>query len=270
MRDRYLSLAVTLAAGTMIACSDGAVGDFTAPKLAEMPATPVANTWPSITEFTNVPSAIGMQIYLTPWWEDGYRMFAVSARVSFTWANEVSALINAWIIDKTGKTLNSSSAGMSYRRLAVPVPSGDTTFIVKVSSNNVTCGLVGKSSGSGTAAQVAINLNLVQVTLWKQEALPTNGPDLAQPVCPPWAPQPTPEPAPSDCDTPVSRVLGGTSGISAAEADDCAPAPPPNGGGEEPTEVCYTIWREFWFYDFLRRTYTLYAVVPIGVVCYTT
>ena len=66
MRDRYLGLAVTLAAGTMIACSDGAVGDFTAPKLSEMPATPVANTWPSVTEFTNVPSAIGMQIYLTP------------------------------------------------------------------------------------------------------------------------------------------------------------------------------------------------------------
>ena len=42
MRDRYLSLAVTLAAGAMIACSDGAVEEITAPKLAEMPATPVA------------------------------------------------------------------------------------------------------------------------------------------------------------------------------------------------------------------------------------
>ena len=263
MRDRYLSLAVTLAAGTMIACSDGAVGDFTAPKLAEMPATPVANTWPSITEFTNVPSAIGMQIYLTPWFEDQYRWFVVSARVTFQWANEVSATVNAWLVDKAGKTTNSSSAGMAYRRLSIPVSSGDTTFIVKVATNNTTCGLVGKSSSSGAAAQVAINLQLVQVTLWRQDAYLTNGPDVVQPACPPE------EPEPEECDGPATRVLAGTTGIVAAEAEDCAPAPP-NGGGAEPTEVCYTIWREYWFYDFIRRTYSLYAVIPIGVVCYTT
>ena len=153
MRDRYLGMAITLATGAMIACSDGAVGDVTAPRLAEMPASPVANTWPSVTEFTaaGIPSTVGMQIWLTPWWEDGYRMFAVSARVSFTWANEVSATINAWIIDKAGKTINSSSSGVAYKRLAIPVSSGDTTLIVKVSSNNITCGLVGKSSGTGSA-----------------------------------------------------------------------------------------------------------------------
>jgi len=267
MRDRYLSLAVTLAAGAMIACSDGAVEEITAPKLAEMPATPVANTWPSVTEFTaaNIPNAIGMQIYLTPWFEDQYRWFVVSARVTFQWANEVSATVNAWLVDKAGKTTNSSSAGMAYRRLSIPVSSGDTTFIVKVATNNTTCGLVGKSSSSGVAAQVAINLQLVQVTLWRQEAFPTNGPDVVQPACPPEEPEP-----PGACDGPVTRLLAGTTGPLAAEADDCASAPPPDGGGEEPTEVCYTVWREYWIYDFLRRTYTLYAVVPIGVVCYTT
>lgn len=266
MRDRYLSLAVTLAAGAMIACSDGAVEEITAPKLAEMPATPVANTWPSVTEFTaaNIPNAIGIQIRLTPWFEDQYRWFVVSARVTFQWANEVSATINAWLVDKTGKTTNSSSAGMAYRRLSIPVASGDTTFIVKVSTNNTTCGLVGKSSSSGSAAQVAINLQLVQVTLWRQDAHLTNGPDVVQPACPPEEPEPEPE----ACDGPATRVLAGTSGILASEADDCAPAAP-DGSGEEPTEVCYTVWREYWIYDFYKKTYTMYAAFPIGVVCYT-
>ena len=264
MRDRYRSMVATIATGAMLACGDAAVGDVTAPPLAATPAPPVTNTWPTVSEVTDagIPNAIGIQITLSPRFENNNTEFVVDARVQFQWANDVSASVKAWVINTGGATLNSGSAGMQYSRWGLPVPSGDTTFTVKVSTNGFTCDLTGKSSGEGKASTVALDTRLVAITLWQQTVLPTSGPDVSQPKCG--------DEIPSGCEGPATRVVAGATGILRTEVADCDDAPaPPGGSGGDTVEVCYTIWREYWFYDFYQRQYVLYAVVPIGTYCET-
>jgi hypothetical protein len=232
MHHRYFSVVATIATSAMIACGDAAVDKITAPRPAVTPVTPVMNDWPSEDEFVanEIPGAIGIQISGYPRFEDNYRWFVVEARVRFQWANEVSAKVNASLINKSGATINQGSAGMSYKRLALPVASGDTTLTVKISTNNILCGLIGKSSYEGQAAQRALNLNLIQILLWDQTITVTNLPDVLEPVCD-------------------------------------APEPPSEGGGEE-VEVCYTVWREVWVWNWAYRTFYLYAEIPLGTFCY--
>lgn len=259
MRDRYLSLVATIATSALIACGDAAVEDLTAPPLAATPAAPVTDDeWPSELDFEGIPSAIGIQITVSPGFEDGNKTFVVDARVRFQWANEVSANVRASLINKEGNTINQGVAGMTYRRIALPVPQGDSTFTVRISTNNITCGLIGKSSYSGRAATRAIDLNLVQLVLWEQEINETSGPDVLQPACPP----------PPGCEpSPGNRVIAGTSGILASENEDCAPAPP-NGGGDDDFEFCYTVWRELWVWDYFSGSFNLQAEWIIGTFCF--
>jgi hypothetical protein len=233
MRDRYRSLVATIATSALIACGDAAVGDVTAPPLAATPATPVANEWPSVDDYTenDIPSTIGLTIHIDPRFEDDYRTFAVVATVHFEWVNEVSASVSASLINQDGKTINQSSAGMQYTRLALPVAQGDTTLAVRISTNNITCGLVGKSTVSGSAAQKAIDFRLVQVVLFSQTISPTNGPDVLQPAC-------------------VDVTV------------------PPGGGGGDDYEVCYTVWRELWSWDYFSGSFTLENEWVIGSFCY--
>lgn len=261
MRDRHVVLVATIATGAIFACSDAAVEEVTAPHLAATPATPVANSWPWVEQYAaaGIPSAIGLQITTSPRFEYDYQWFVVDGRVQFQWANEVSASVKAWLINKAGVTVNSGSAGAAYRRLALPVPSGDTTFTVRISTNGVTCGLTGKNSYEGRARQNALNITLIEVVLFHSEILTTNGQDVSQPACPP----------PDECQGPATRVIGGATGILASVASDCEDAPAPPGGGSDPIEVCYTVWREYWYYDYLTRRTYLVGRWPVGTVCYS-
>jgi hypothetical protein len=257
-------MVATIATGAMLACGDAAVGDVTAPPLAATPAPPVADTWPTVDEITDagIPNAIGIQISLNPRFEDNYNSFVLDARVQFQWANEVSASAKAWVINRGGTTINSGSTGMSYKRLAIPVASGDTTFTIRVSTNGFTCDLTGKSSAEGSARVNALDVKLVQILLWEQVAPTTTGPDVLQPTCE--------TEDPPDCDVPASRVVAGATGLLASESTDCEDAPaPPTGGDVTTVEVCYTVWREYWIYDYDTQRSYLVGVFPIGTYCET-
>ena len=261
MRDRYRSMVATIATGAMLACGDAAVGDVTAPPLAATPAPPVADTWPTVDEITDagIPNAIGIQFTLSPRFEDDYQTFVLEAQVQFQWANEVSATAKAWIINKGGTTLNSGSAGMAYRRLALPVASGDTTLTVRISTNGFTCDLTGKSSAEGYARLNALDARLIQIILFEQVAPTTTGPDVRQPTCG--------FEIPSECLDPVARVAGGATGSLVTTSDNCEQVPTSPGGDGEVVEVCYTVWREYWYYDYYTGRSYLVGVVPIGTYC---
>ena len=260
MRNRYLILVATIATSAITACSDAAVDQVTAPPSAATPVQPVANTWPSEDEYeTNeISSAIGIQITPNPYFSADTLTFVVEAQVQFQWANDVSATVWASVINKSGTVINSSEAGMSYQRLAVPVASGDTTFEVRVSTNRIKCGLTGKSAYAGHAKAKAIDSKILVITLWEQTVGKTNGPDVSLPDCPP-------EPDPCQA---VSRVIGGASAAlpSTSGCDDGAPAPP--NVSSEPVEVCYVIWREFWIIDLSTYERTLLYAYPIGTYCF--
>lgn len=262
MRVRYLCVVATIATSALTACSDAAVEEITAPRLAATPATPVANQWPFVWEYAqnNIPSAIGIQIQTLPGFVDDWNTFVVDARVQFQWVNDVSASVNAWLVDSSGVTINSGSAGMEYRRAFLPVATGDTTFTVRVSTYNRRCGLLGKNSYKGHAAQNAFNNNLVQLSLWDQTVSSTTGTDMLQQGCPP----------PDECAEPASRVIAGTTGILASKAADCddAPAPPVGNGGYVEPAICFTVWRELWLWDYIRRVYFLDMEWILGVFCY--
>lgn len=257
-------MVVTIATSATIACGDAAVDPVTAPELAAKPATPVAAQYPYLWDFATyeIPTnALGMQIAASPRFEDDYHTFVVSARVTFQWANQVSANIDAWLLNKNGQTVNKGSAGMTYTRLALPVPQGDTTFTVRISTNNITCGLVGKASYSGSAALVALDARLVQLTLTSHTIHPTTTFDVPQPDCPP----------PSGCEQePVTRVIGAATGVLASTTTTCDNPMLPPGSGSEEWEVCFTVWRELWVWDYLSRSYTLSTEWIVGVICYLT
>lgn len=261
MRDRYLIVVATIVASALTACNDAAVDQVTAPPSAATPVQPVADQWPTEEEYeaSEIPGALGIQISLNSYFSADTMSFVVEARVRFQWANDVSATVWASVINKTGTVINSSEASMSYQRFALPVASGDTTFVVRVSTNGFKCGLTGKSAYAGHAIAKAVDARVVVINLWEQYIGKTNGPDVVLPACP----------ADPDACQPVSRVIGGTTVAlpSTSDCDDAAPAPPD--GGTEPVEVCYVIWREFWILDLTTGRRTLLFSYPIGYFCYT-
>ena len=259
MRDRWFRMVVTIATSATIACGDEAVDPVTAPNLAARPAVPATNQWPYLWEFSATPTAGSIEISSDAHFDTDYLTFIAEATISFTWSNDVSGKLDAWLLNKQGQTINRSSASMAFQRWALPVPSGDSTVVVQVSTNNTTCGLVGKHSYEGRAATVAIDAKLVQITLFSQAIGATNGPDVLQPACP----------IPAGCqEVPVYRVSSGITGVPAPTLV-CGgiPAPP---GGEEEFEVCFTVWRELWIWDYLSRTYNLDTSWLIGAYCYVT
>lgn len=260
MRDRWFRMVVTIATSATIACGDEAVDSVTAPNPAAMPAAPATNLYPYYWEFSGTPSTASIQIASNAYFEADNLTFVATARVSFTWSNEVSARLDAWLLNAQGQTVNRSSAGMTYNRFMLPVAAGDSTLVVRVSTNNIKCGLVGKHSYEGRASQIAIDARLVQITLYTQGIQTTNGGDVLQPACPP----------PSTCEPdPATRVVSGSTGILASTNDcDDAPSMPGGGGGEEFT-VCYAVYRELWLWDYANNYYHLAAVWFVGVVCYT-
>lgn len=263
MRNRIPSVVATIVAGVTLACNDAAVDQVTAPPLAATPARPVLINYPGTWEYeaAGIPAAIGMRITTTPEFEIDWQLFTVRARVSFEWANLVTASLNTSLVDGTGKTVNSGSAGVRYSRFLLPVSQGDTTISVSILTHGQKCGLMGRHTYSGSSAQMAVNFSFAQMAIWEHGILPTSGTDLMQPACPP---------PPPDCDAePASRIIGGAGGVLASEADCDAPAPPNGGGSSDPIEVCYTIWREFWIFDLLTWKFRLIASIPIGVYCYT-
>ena len=262
MRDRYLKLVATIATSVTIACGDAAVEEVTAPPLAATPASPVANQYPTVEELSPyAQSGPFIRITGTSFFEAGYQTFLVVAEIALHFVNEASATVNASLINKNGQTVNTSSAGFAYSRFALPVVDADTTITLRVSTNNTTCGLVGKGSYSGAAALKAVNQVFLVVQLWGMRIETTHLGDVPQPACPP------PPPPPPDCDGPATRVVANTTGILASESEDCDEAPPAPGGGGAQVYVCFTVWREYWTYDLVTGRYTLVAVWPIGVTC---
>lgn len=263
MRDRYTRMFIAIATGALFACSDAAVEDVTAPPLAATPVPPVAaEAWPPTHEFTlyGIPSSIGIRMQSSAAFEDGWSRFVARVAVQFEWANEVSANLRAWLIDKNGATINSGSAGVTYKRLALPVPSGDTTFTVAISTNGRTCGLTGKHEYSGDARQNSLNFMLQLTVLYQQTVSPTTGADVSQPEC-------TSTP-PAGCAGPATRVISGTTAMPSIVWNGCSETPLAPTGDEAPYEVCYTVWREFYYYDYYtKKTYFL-GRMPIGTVCY--
>lgn len=261
MRDRWFRMVVTIATSATIACGDAAVDPVTAPESAAKPATPVMNQWPTIWEYSGIPVAASIQIGSDARFEADNLSFVVTAQVSFTWSNDVSARIEASLLNKQGQVVNRSTAGMSFQRFALPVAAGDSTLVVRISTNGIKCGLVGKHSYEGRASQVAIDARLVAFTLFTQTIHPTNGGDVMQPACPP---------TPGCEQEPVNRVVSGTTGILASTTG-CNDAPaPPFGGGSEEFEVCFRIWRELWIWDYYTRAFSLAATWIVGILCYIT
>ena len=264
MRIRLTSVVATIVAGVTLACSDAAVEQITAPPLAATPAQPVLNTYPGIWEYAShgIPSAIGMRISTTPAWENDYRTFTVWADVDFEWANFVTANVNTSLSDKTGRVVNTGSAGVTYSRFLLPVFQGDTTFVVRLATRGETCGLMGQHSYSGASRQMAVNISFMQLSIWGHDIHPTTGMDILQPLCV-EAPPPPP-----GCEQPATRMVPG--GPAALWTDEgCIPAPPNGSGGAgDPIEVCYTIWREYWYYDYMTKRSYMVARYPIGTYCY--
>ena len=264
MRDRCLRMAVTFATSALFACGDAAVDPVTAPQLAAKPATPVAGQYPYTWELANTSSSIGIQITAYPRFLNGYSLFVVDARVTFQWANDVSAGLKGWLLNEQGATTNSSEANMHYTRLGLPVAFGDTIFTVRVAASS-TCGLIGKSAYRGEAITYALDAKLVQIKVWSQGIGWTNAPDVLQPECPP-------PPPPDECETdsgPVYRVTAATSGAVASTTESCDDDAPtaPSGGGT--VTVCYTVWRELWIRDETTGEETLVDAWVLGTVCVT-
>jgi len=261
MRERSVGLVATIATSLTIACSDAAVENFTAPPIAATPASPVTNEFPTVEELLASgasASALGLQITVSPYFVPDYRTFVVDGTIRFQASNEVSATVSGWLINQNGQKINEGSAGFGMTRFGLPVPYGDSTVQIRIVSNNITCGLTGKSSYKGFANVRAVGV----VPLFTFTIEPTNGRDVLQPVCPP-----PPPPPPDECDGPANRVIGGASGILASVSGDCDDAPSAP-SGSDPVEVCYIVWRQLWTYDLITKQLKLVAQWPIGVQCY--
>jgi hypothetical protein len=251
-------MVIAFATSVTIACRDAAVESITAPKLTATPATPVANQWPTEEEYANagIPGTVGLTMRGSSHFESDYKTFVASLAIQFTWSNNVSANLNAWVQNAQGQTINSASKGMTWRRFALPVARGDTTFSVQVSTNHITCGLLGKASYSGSAAHT-----LLAVEPHSTSQQPTNIPDVPQPECPPDEPDP-------GCEPHDYRVMDAGDAI-ASNGDSCEdPAPaPPGGGSVEEVEVCVAVWRELWVF-MPPNTFRLMDRWFIGTICY--
>src|SRR5574339_723437 len=140
MHVRYCSVVATIATSVILACGDERLDDVTAPRPSAMPVVPVTNNWPTDTELAaaGIPTALGIQIKLSPWFSYDNLYFIVDARVTFQWVNYASATAKAWLINATGTQINYGQASMTWYRLALPVASGDTTFTVRIATNNTT------------------------------------------------------------------------------------------------------------------------------------
>lgn len=273
MPDRYLRMAVTFATSALLACGDAAVDDVTAPTLAAKPATPVAAQYPYTWELEGTSNAIGIQMAPSTRFENNNTVFVVDVRVTFQWANDVSAQVKASLVNENGTTVNSAEAAMHYTRLAVPVVSGDTTFTLRVTTS-ITCGLIGKATYSGSAKTIALDVRLVQLTLWSQSVGPTTAPDVSQPACPP-----PPPPPPDECETDAVYRLNSSVAPVVSYEEGCDEDPPtaPSGGEEAPTApsegetitICYTVWREYWVYDYSTDSLTLMGEWLLGTYCVT-
>lgn len=264
MMNRFAPMVLAIATGLTMACGDAAVESITAPKIAATPAQPVANQFPTVDEVegAGIPAAASIQMSATTRFEDNWRTFVASLTVTVRWSNDASAQIDAWVQNRNGQVINQGSAGMKWRRWMLPVMQGDTTFTVRVSTNGITCGLVGKARYQGRAAQMAVELSkLIEIELASQTFLPTTSADTPQPDCPP---------DPGCEEPPASRVISAGNVSLAAEPVPCDEAPPPPGGGvPEPVEICVAVWRQHWLYDFATGRLTLLSQYFIGVICYT-
>jgi hypothetical protein len=262
MRNRCAWIVLACAASVTIACGDAAVESLTAPKITATPATPVANQWPTEEEYENagISSAVGLLMHGSGYFESDYKTFIASVALQFTWSNDVNANLHGWVQNATGQTINSASKGMTWKRFALPVAYGDTTFSVSVSTNNITCGLLGKGTYSGGAGQ---QLLTIQVHHTSQQA--TNIADVPQPTCPPGdAPDP-------GCEPQDYRIIGAAEALASGDGSCDEPAPtPPSGGPNEEVEVCVAVWRQLWLYDPSRNTLRLLDQWFLGVICYTT
>ncbi len=266
MRIRFPSVVATIVAGVTLACNDAAVDQITAPPLAATPAQPVLNQYPGVWEYeaAGIPTTIGMQITTMPGFEDDWGTFTVLAKVTFQWANYVSASVNTQLVDKTGRVVNTGSKGVLFSRFFLPVSRGDTTLDVSISTFGQKCGLMGRHTYSGHTAQMAVNLNFVQIPLWQQQILLTSGQDMLQQGCE--------EESTPVCEEEATRLVSAPGvALALSDTEDCeAPAPPPSSGGgtSEMVEVCATVWREYWVYDYATKRSRLIASIPIGVECY--
>ena len=54
----------------------------------------------------------------------------------------------------------------------------------------------------------------------------------------------------------------------ASTAGDCEEDAPAAPGGGEPEEVCFDVWRELWYYNFITRQWTFWGEWYIGTYCY--
>src|SRR5262245_53742720 len=117
MHHRYLSVVATIAAGALIACSDAAVDNVTAPRPTVTPASPVAEQWPTEEELAaaGMPGGIGFWITSRAWFEDNNRVFVAEATAHYEWVNEASAKLDASLINPDGATVNSGTAHVSYK-----------------------------------------------------------------------------------------------------------------------------------------------------------
>jgi hypothetical protein len=265
MRNRILSVVATIVSGVTLACNDAAVDQITAPPIAATPVQPVLNQYPTVWEYeaAGIPSAIGMRILTTPGFENDWQTFVVLARVTFEWANYVTASLNTSLVDNLNRVMNSGSGGVTYSRFLLPVSQGDTTLTVSISTHGRNCGLMGRHTYSGGSAQMAINFNWVQIPLWQQTIQVTSGTDMLQPAC-----APTPPPEPECDDEPATRIISGAGGLLSS-GEGCDDPEPPT-GTSDPVQVCYTIWREIWILDLSTMKLYLLTEIPIGVYCYYT
>ena len=264
MRDRCFRMVVTIATSATIACGDAADDPVTAPNLAAKPATPVAEQFPLESEViaSGIPTnAASLQIDANSGFENNNHDFSVTAHVSFWWSNEVTAMVDAWLLNKSGQTVNSGKKGLTYTRLGLPVAQGDTTLTVRISTNNTTCGLIGKGSYNGSAVFMALDTKLLQFKLSGQTIHTTTIEDVLQPACSP----------PAGCElTPVNRLTSSNPTLLVPSLSDCLPPDYPPVDGNEEFEVCFAVWRELWIYDVISQFSTLMATWFIGTICYFT
>jgi hypothetical protein len=87
--------------------------------------------------------------------------FRATGTLHFTWANDVTATLQATIVkQEDGSTFSQSGVESGHwYRIALPVASGDTTLVAVASKLNRNCGLTGTSHGHYSAKQIVTASN---------------------------------------------------------------------------------------------------------------